>query len=225
MPNAQVAIVNTALFQVNKAMVPDLSEASLRQNQAAAKIMQVLDVALETVLKRHGWLCALTYATLQPAVIAGDDNWKYASVYLMPAGALHVWEVRTATFSPILTEIDWNSFEGYPLLPQTSWEIGTIDTDDGAQLVLRANQTSELPISYVRKCSYDALDPHVADAVAFDAASRVGLTITGDKALAQALDAKAERKVLMAISTDAMQQAGQDPLAPSNVAMIRALSR
>jgi hypothetical protein len=77
----------------------------------------------------------------------------------------------------------------------------------------------------VRDCNYQALDQHVADAIAFDAAARAAYTVTADASLQAGLEKKAENKVLMAISVDGTQEGGQDPLAPSVTSLIRRISR
>lgn len=224
---AEVDIYNTALGQLGKATVADLSTASLAQSGAATQLKRVANSSLETVLARHGWLCALNYDWLEPAVLANDTNWKYRTRYQLPAGALRVWEVRTPGEASFLTEINLASFGlfGTPLIEGEAWETNRIDNGDGATLVLRTNLQCGVAVAWVRKCSYAALDPHVADAVAFDMAARVARNVTGDEGTAKGLEAKAEQKVLLAISVDSTQQGGQAPLVHQTMARIRDISR
>lgn len=225
---AQCAIINTALSLMGMPSVADLSEASLRQNAAATKLMANFDNSYSTVLRRHGWLCALTYVCLPAAVIAGDSNWKYPAKYLLPGGALRVWEVRDPGPQIPFEEIDWLSFGmlGPPLIQGVAWEVNTIDAEAGAsQLVVRSSQTCGLALSYVRRCNFSALDGHVADAVGYDVAARCAWNITGDRGVAKDLAAEAEKKVMLAISVDGTQEGGQAPLAPSITSQIRAMSR
>lgn len=225
---ARVAIVNTALFQLGKPPIADLSEASLRQSAAGLMVNRALDTSRETVLRRHGWLCALTYVWLQPATIPNDRNWKYRGRYELPGGALRVWEVRTPPLEPFFEEIDWISFGmlGPPLIEGERWEVNTIDAQGGgSRLVLRSDICHGLPVSYVRTANWSALDAHIADAIAWDAASRCAWTVTGDRGVQADLVKAAEGKVLMAISVDGTQEGGQYPVAPSITARIRLISR
>lgn len=223
---AQVGAINTALFQVGKAPVVDLSDNSLAQSQAAAKLMSQIEISRDKVLRRHGWLCALTYSCLAPAVIANDDNWKYCNRFLLPGGALRVWEVRLPTGGSFIDEIDLASFGLVgQVLPSEAWESGTIDTPQGPRMILRANHQDMLALSFTRRASWSALDTHVLDAIAFDCAARCAWNITGDRDLASDLKKEAEAQTLMAISVDSTQEGGQPALAPSNTARIRAISR
>lgn len=224
---AEVDVYNTALGQLGKATIVDVSAATLATSGAATQLKRVASTSLETVLARHGWLCALTYGWLEPAVIASDKNWKYCTRYLLPGDALRVWEVRTPNEASFLTEIDLVSFGlfGTPLREGEAWETNRIDDGDGARLVLRTNLDCGVAVAWVRKCSYAALDPHVADAVAFDMAARVARNVTGDEGTAKGLEAKAEQKVLLAISVDSTQQGGQAPLVHQTMARIRDISR
>ncbi len=220
---AQVRCVNNALFQLNKPQVADLSEQSLRANAAATKIMAVLQDAYEAVLGRHGWLDALAYACLSPAVIAGDVNWKYSSVYRLPAGALHVWQVRAGPVPADLQTIDWLYFDCLgPLLDRgVAWEVGSIDTDQGAMRVLRANTCETIPVSYVRSCSYTAMSQHLRDAVSWEAAARAANVVLGDGGQAKQIKEDAEAMIVTAISVESTQEGGQPAVAGSVIGAIR----
>lgn len=224
----QVSIMNKALFMLGKPPVADLSDASLKQSAAATKLMGQMATSLAGVLTLHGWLDALTYVTLQPAVIANDSNWKYSTVYRLPADFVHLWEINTPdSLYPFWS--GWADLVQYgiiaPVCSGAAWETGTIDTSSGAMDVLRCNLTDSVQLSYVRLCSYGALGQHLQDLVAYDLAKVGAFNVTGQNSLAQALDKGWEDARAKAISADGMQQGGQAPIAASIPAMIRDLSR
>lgn len=213
--DAQVRIVNSALFQLGNEPVVDLSDTALQASNAAVKILRVLDSARDTVLARHGWLCAMAYAQLAPSVIDGAASWKYPTSYLLPGDGLRVWEIDGCPLD------DWHRTHWGP-----KWELGTIDTDMGPRQIIRAcDADPALKVAYTRRCSWGALSAHVADAIAFDVAARACYSVTGDNTRASALMKYAENKALLAVSTDGTQEGGQDPLAPSIPAALRAYSR
>lgn len=216
---AEVKIVNTALGLLGQEPVADLSEPALAASMAATKLMRHIDVARDTVLRRHGWTCALEYATLSPAILDGYVNWRYPTVYLLPANALRTWEIGGITFSGAA-----GSLESDCWAPR--WQCGTFETDDGARQIIRAQNADEtLNIVYIRRCNWAALDSHLADGVAFDLAARGCYDVTGDVARTSQLKKDAEAKVMLAISVGDTQEGGQPPLMGSTPAAIRNSSR
>lgn len=222
---AKIKIVNTALAQLGKEPVADLSAQSLAASVAVVKLLRHLPSSHETVLRRHGWLCALEYATLAPVIIAGYVNWKYPSVYQLPGDGLRVWTV----YDPCAFFGGFSLGPGGCGLPQLAegraWEAGTFETPFGPAKVIRSGACAALPVAYVRRASYDALDEHVRDAVAYDLAARAAYDIKGDLGLQGRLEAKAEQRVMLAISVDSSQEGEQAPLAPSIPAALRARCR
>lgn len=209
----KVSIVNVALGQLGQEPVVDLSAASLAASNATVKILRVLDDARDAVLARHGFLCAMEYAELQPSNLAG--SWKYPTVYLLPGGALEVWEIG-----------------GFPLTDYYStfwrprWEVGTRDTDQGPQKIIRArNADAGLNVAYTRRASWGALETLVRDAVAYEAAARAAYSVTGDVQRASQLEKRAQEKIAAAIAKEGTQEGGQEPLAPSIPAALRNYSR
>lgn len=205
----RVRAVNKALNLMGQELVADLSDASLQQSLAATKILRVLDDARDAVLARHGWARALSYVTLQPATLPGYTNFRYPTLYLLPGNALRVWEIDSCA------EPHW--------LPR--WQVGTEEAGDGAVLVIRSTQTDALNVAYVRRANWASLDAQIADAVGYEAGARAAYSVTGDQALAEKLAARAENKVLLAISGDATQEGGQPELAPSKPMLLRNMSR
>lgn len=208
---AQVQIVNTALFALGQEPVVDLSEAALQGSISATKLMRQIDAARDTVLRRHGWLCALEYVTLAPAILDGYVNWRYPAVYELPADALRTWEIEGIT--PDLGGDSGSCWE-------PRWQTGTFEIDDAARQIIRGmDVASNLNIAYVRRANWASLDAHVADAIAHELAMRAEFSITG--AATKALMGKAEAKVMMAISVDGTQEGGQPAWAASTPAALR----
>lgn len=227
---AQVKAVNTALAQLGKEPVSDLSDASLQGSIAATKLLRVIDDAYETVLARHGWACTLSYATLSPMATPPTD-WVYGTAFQVPADYLRIWMIQ----NPFLMEMDnglvppddWGLWSMLGLVyAEERWQVGTVDVDVGAQRIIKTQDVlTSLGICYVRRANWGALDVHLRDAIAFDMAARACRSITGDAALQDKLEKKAEAKVLMAISVDGTQEGGQPPLASSIPDLLRAWSR
>lgn len=213
---AEVAVINRALALLGQEPVSDLGESSLQRSLSATKLARHMADARDTVLRRHGWLCALEYKTLTPATLSGYANWRYPSVYQLPGNALRVWEIEGVTA---------NGRE--PGCWEPRWQLGTVDTEaGGAQLIIRAREAdAALNVAYVRRANWAALDAHVTDAVAHEVASRGAYQVTGDLGKAQKIAQAAEQKVLLAISVDATQEGGQPPPAASIPAAIRACAR
>ncbi len=202
---AKVTVMNTALAQLGQEPVPDLTEASLEDSLAAVKLLRVFDEGRDVVLARQGWLCALQYTTLSPVVIPNYVNWKYPTTYVLPGDGVGVWEIG-----------GWPLTDYYGGYWRQRWELGTLDTDMGPQIIIRArNFADALNVAYMRRCSWGALTIHLRDAVAFEIAARGCNAVTGDMNLAKKLEAAAERKVQMALSTEAKQIEGEETYAPS----------
>jgi hypothetical protein len=223
----QVDVLNTALGFLGKEPVPDLSDASQQQSAALVKLLRSIETSRETVLARHGWLCALTYASLAPAVIPGYSNWRYPMVFRQPAGCLRIWEVSGWQADEPCLDVGF----GFGPASEPRWEIATIEPAGGGAaskviLVGRnfrdlACDNGNLPISFVRTADWSALSAHVADAIAADVAWRQARSITGKEPLVSAMAQQKEAAVQMAISIDGTQTGGQPPLAGSIPARIR----
>lgn len=220
MPDAaQVKMMNTALGLLGQEPVIDLEEASLQGSIAATKLMRFIEDARDTVLRRHGFTSVLEYVVLSPvAPPAGYSNWRYPTLYYLPADALRVWEIEGV--SPAAG----SSLDADCWAPR--WQAGTVETDLGARQVIRAqNAQDQLNAAYIARRAWAALDAHLADAVAFELAARGCYSVTADVARTSQLKKDAEAKVMMAISVGDTQEGGQPPPMPSIPAAIRNSSR
>lgn len=210
----QVDVMNTALAALGQEPVIALDDAALQQSVAATKLLRHMETSRDTVLRRHGWLCALEYAALPPSTLPGYANWRYPYVYMLPGNALRVWEIEGVLFNG--QETCWGP----------RWQVGTIDANGGsAQQIVRSTSSDTLNLAYVRRANWAALDKHVLDAIGYEIAARGAYAVTGDRGKAKDAKAEAEAKVMLAISTDGTQEGGQPPWAPSIPQMLRNHSR
>jgi hypothetical protein len=217
---SQVDAINTALGFLGKEPVADLTPASLAQSVAATKLMRSIETAKRTVLRRHGWLSALSYVTLLPSPAQPQwANFRYPSLFLLPGDCLRVWEIAGDVIA------------GREVPDQgTRWQVLTIQAADGtAQTAIAAascdgdaaTTLSDLNVAYVRNASWASLDDNLADAIAYDAAKRQARSILGSASEAAAIAKEAEAAIAIAISVDGTQEGGQPPLAPSIPQAIR----
>lgn len=212
--DAELMVLNAALAALGNEPLTDLNDDSLQGSGAAYKLLRSMDLSRQTVLSRHGWLCALEYTTLTPEP-ADAGNWKYPWQYRLPADALIVWEVAGEC---LWLEGQWAC--------ANRWQTATIDSDLGAIKVLRGlGQIDPLPIAYVRDAGWSGLSASLLDAIGLELAGRCCYGINGDRATASDLKNQAEKKIALAIGAEAKQEGEQDPLAPSIPAMIRNRSR
>jgi len=208
----KVDVMNGALFALGQEPVTDLTQNSIDQSNAVFKLLRFLDVARDLVLARHGWACALEYARLAPTVLAGYENWRYRYTYLIPAGGVNVWEIEGHRW-----------FEGFGWgVHGDRWEVGSFDIDTGSRKIIRSFDGVELKVAYVKRRNWEALDVHVADAIALTAAARGCKSVTGSAD--KSIDDKAEQQVMLAMGIDGTQAHGQPLLGLSRPAEIRRIA-
>lgn len=233
----KVKVVNKALSRLGKEPVPDLGDASLAASNAAVKLLRVIEDVRDSVLRRHGWECSLTYQTLAPAAGApvspsGAPNWRYQTAFPVPGDFLRVWEIQNPWMNLALNGLvppdDWGMAAAWPgpYLPEERWQVNTVENDVGStSQILTYDQLDSLNLCYVRRVGWGALDPHLRDAIAEQLAFEGCFDVTGDQARADKLEKSAEGKIQLAISVDGTQEGGQPPLATSLPGLIRNVSR
>ncbi|WP_312145257.1 hypothetical protein [Brevundimonas sp.] len=198
MSAAATLLVNGALVQLGEDTVQSVEQDP--PPARLAKILPHLAPAIDAVLVKYGWLCALDYFELQPSGLA-PGNWKYPFAYVAPAGALRFWEVERAS----------------------GWERGVWVRDDGvSQPVLRAKSGGAIRVSCVMKRVADALDANVHDAVVFELAARAARPIGGSTERALELRKIADAAVLAAMGTDGQDSRADEPMFVDRVAALRA---
>lgn len=191
-------IVTGALVQLGEDPVTsiDLDPAPSR----LTKILPHLQPAIDAVLVKYGWLCALEYATLTPSSLV-PANWRFPYHYVMPEGGLRFWTVDRIT----------------------GWERGLWEKEGGAvQPVLRAIEGGEINVAYVKRRSADALDANVRDAVIFELAARACRPMNGSTERALELRRLADQAVITAQGTDGQDAKADDVMFEDRMASLRA---
>lgn len=198
MSAAETALVNGALVQLGEDTVTSVTQDP--PPSRLVKILPHLQPAIDAVLMRYGWLCALEYGTLTPSPdIPG--NWRFPHAYVLPEGALRFWEVSRIS----------------------GWERGVEERPDGAsRMILRATEGGALNVSWVKRRPADALDVNVIDAVRFELAARACGPITGSEEKALKLRQVADRAVLSAMGTDGQDTRADDAMFVDRVGDLRA---
>lgn len=199
MSEAATKIVNAALVQLGEDTV-----ASVDPDPAPSRLVKILphlQPAIDAVLKRYGWLCALEYATLTPSGLV-PANWRFTYHYVMPEGGLRFWTVDRLT----------------------GWERGVWEhpATGAAQTVLRAIEGGEMKVAYVKRRSADALDANVADAVAFELAARACRPMNGSAERALELRRIAGEALAAAMSADGQDAKADEAMFADRMADLRA---
>lgn len=201
MSEAATLLVNGALVQLGEDPVQ-----SAAMDPAPARLVKILphvQPAIDAVLVKYGWLCALDYHELQPSALV-PGNWKYPVAYVAPAGALRFWEVNRAS----------------------GWERGTWVRPDGAsQPILRAKGGGPIHVSCVMRRAADGLDANVHDAVVFELAARAARSIGGSTERALELRKLADAAVLAAMGTDGQNSRDDAPMFVDRLGDLRASAR
>jgi hypothetical protein len=186
MSEGATRIITGALVQLGEDPVTsiDLDPAPSR----LTKILPHLQDAIDAVLVKYGWLCALEYTTLTPSDLV-PANWRFPYHYLVPEGGLRFWEVSRTS----------------------GWERGVWQKEDASTLpVLRAKEGGEINVSYVKRREADALDANVRDAVVFELAARACRSMNGSVERALELRRLADQAVITAQATDGQDAKADD---------------
>lgn len=198
MSDAQTLLVNGALVQLGEDTVSDLTADP--PPSRVVKILPHVQPAIDAVLVRYGWLCALEYSTLEPSALV-PANWRFGHAYLAPEGALRFWEVSRLS----------------------GWERGVWEREDGAtRAILRATEGGPINVSWVKRRAADALDANVLDAVTFELAARAARPIGGSVERALELRKLADQAVLAAMGTDGQDTRADDVMLADRVGNLRA---
>lgn len=179
--------------------------SSLSDDPPAPKVRKVLvqyDQALAAALSRHPWLCALEREIISREEGARGD-WKHAYVYLLPAGALRIFDVK-----------DGDDF---------AWERGTYVEPEGAvRMCIRTSRADALRVAFTRVVPPEAMTPLLADAFALELAARSAGPVDGDHPKARELMNRALEAYAAAVGSEANETGGDDPVLYSQYAAVRA---
>lgn len=199
MSEGATRIITGALVQLGEDAVTsiDLDPPPSR----LVKILPHLQDAIDAVLVKYGWLCALEYATLTPSGLI-PGNWRFGYHYVVPEGGLRFWEVSRLS----------------------GWERGVWENPEthATQAVLRATEGGEITVSYVKRRSADALDANVRDAVVFELAARACRSMNGSVERALELRKLADQAIITAQATDGQDTRADDVMLVDRLANLRA---
>lgn len=198
MTDAATNLINGALVQLGEDTVASVSADP--PPSRVVKILPHLQPAIDAVLVRYGWLCALEYVTLDPSPLV-PANWRFGHAYLAPEGCLRFWEVARVS----------------------GWERGVWQRPDGAtRPILRATEGGPINVSYLKRREAGGLDANVADAVTFELAARAARPIGGSVERALELRKLADQAILAAMGTDGQDARGDDVMIADRVGALRA---
>ncbi len=192
---AKTKVINTALGHLGEPGFEDIEVSPTPPK--LVKVFQQIDLALDWVLRRHGWLCAQTYLEMDPSTQAG--NWKYPYVYELPADYVRMWEVNTSG----------------------AHEVGSMMISGAAKRVLLHTSPGPVYISYIARKDWEAYDPDLLNVLAYVLAARCAGPIQDDDAKANRLQQKAEQMLGMAMSSEHGEQGDQDPVFTSPYQALR----
>ena len=178
MTDARTDLINRALAYLGED--PVLSASEDPAPERLRKLSPQVDPAIDAVLKRHGWHCALEYVTLNPSPDV-PVNWRWPAAYVAPEGFLRAWAVQRLT----------------------AWERGRYVRADGATLdIIRAAEGGPLNLAYVARRRPEALDSHLIDAIALEVAARACEPMNGSRERGDQLRRATTEAVLSAIGAD-----------------------
>lgn len=193
-------LINTALAHLGEPGFDDIDADP--QPEKLFKTLAQLDGAAGVkakALERHPWFCALAYAELEPAERAG--NWRWPYVFDLPADFAKLWMVQGTA------------------LP---YERGVDIVSGATKAVIRAQTAGPLQVAYTFAAPYEALSAMLLNAMSFDLAARVAGPVQEDRRKGRDLKAEAEMAYAQAVSNEAADFGGEDPLITSTFAQLRA---
>ncbi|WP_312782009.1 hypothetical protein [Brevundimonas sp.] len=187
-------IINLAFAHLGEPLVRDL--AGDPPLPSVVKALAQWDQALETALAMAPWLCATISprldADLSSAAEAAQD-WRYRWRFTCPAGTIKIWSVAG----------------------DFAWQAGVVVGADGdVRRVIRADHPGPLMADLIVRRPVEALTPLLADALAWELASRLAGPIQSNEDKAQWAAKQAEKAYVLASSTEATEIGGQEPVIP-----------
>lgn len=197
---SQLQIINAAFTHLGESTVPQITGDPKPAN--VVKALAAWPMALDSALGRHPWLCALQRMTIARSASA-DGDWQYDYVFELPVDTLRIWTVDGA-----------NDF---------AWERSTVVT--GAFVgrpVIRATFEGPLKVAIVRRAIPELLTPLLADALAFELASRLAGPIQSDAKTGEVMRGKADQAYALAQGSEAGEHGGEDLVIGSPMTAARA---
>lgn len=184
----QLSIINLAFAHLAEPVVPDLGGDPKPPNvvKALAQWDQALDVALSVA----PWLCATESRVLERDASGGD--WRYPHYFTLPTGTLKVYNIEN----------------GHDF----AWQAGTAVASGGAVTrLVKAVTAGPLYSDLIMRRPAEALTPLLADALAWELASRLAGPIQSSEAKGKWAEGKADAAYLKAVGSEATEIGGQAP--------------
>lgn len=194
---AKTALANNALAHLGEDRIDDITLDP--PSPRIAKILGQLDGPAGVhawAIKRHPWLCALTYQTLSPT--PDLSNWKWLYVFALPDTFSRLWECTSSSF-----------------------QVGTLTDGAGATIKVVFSNDATLDVAYTELRPFEAYDTDVAAVIAYELASRTAGPIKNDYELAARLHEKAKEAIDMAQGAEAGQHGSDQAMVPSVLAQAR----
>jgi len=182
---SELSIMNAALaFLGEERQLTDLDADPAPREQRVMK--GLLPDLRDAMLRKHPWLCAEARLTLGREALSGAPDWAYANAFVVPTDLLRLWSVDTD-------------------LP---YQLGTITRRDGANQVIDRRKAiycdaaGPLRIRFVERVDYEHLDPCLAEAMAYELASRAAGPLQADKAMQRSMRDAAREALAMAVTVE-----------------------
>ena len=185
----QLQTINLAFAHLSEPVVVDLGGDPKPPN--VVKALAQWDQALDVALAKAPWLCALESRRLDPDASGADARYPYR--FTLPGGALKVWTVEGG--------------HGF------AWQAATVvGAGNAVTRVIRAETSGPLVVELVMRRPVEALTPLLADALAWELASRLAGPIQSSEAKAKWAGDKAEVAYARAAGSEASEIGGQQPM-------------
>ncbi|MBX9707224.1 MAG: hypothetical protein K2X61_04740 [Caulobacteraceae bacterium] len=184
---SKLSTINLAFAHLSEPVVPNLEGDPKPPN--VVKALAQFDQALDVCLTKAGWLCALESRVLDPDDHPGD--WRYRYRFTCPAGTLKVWAVDGGD--------------------DFAWQAGTAVEAGAVTRTIRAADKGPLRVDLIMSRPVEALTPLLADALAWELASRLAGPIQSSEAKARWAAGEAEKAYQLAAGSEATEIGGQEP--------------
>lgn len=180
-----IDLCNNALDLVGASSIDSLDEGS----PEARLVSRLHGPVIDAVLRAYPWNSAQMRQVLEPLQVA--PSWGYSTAFALPEApdyCLRVLEVgqREQTMD---------------------WRIETLYDGGTSKRVIACNQTSSLPILFIRRLSDPGMmDPLLADVIAAELAVRLAAKLTESATRIQRLSDLTRARYRSAIGVDAREQ-------------------
>lgn len=182
---SELSLYNDALAHLGEDTV--LDDAAADPAPRALRVFKALLPSLrDAMLRKHPWLCAESRSTVTRQPLVGNADWKFLNAFLLPPETLRLWTADT----------------------NLTYQVGPLTLRDGSGVVtsrrkaLFCDHIGPLKIVTIDRIDYEHMDPCLADAMAYELASRAAGPLQADKALKKALKDDAREAMAYAVTVE-----------------------